>query len=97
MSRQRTFFDAECAADLAAKSGAAPCDPNIDVRDVARVTGQNAAILERLRLGPALTDQLAKISRKYTSRISDLRAVGHVIECQRGQGGNNLYVLRDNR
>lgn len=96
MNRQLTFFDDEHESDMQSKRGIAPIDPNIDVRDVARLTGQNAAILARLQQGPATTDELSRYARKYTSRLSDIRAAGHVIQCIRGEGGNNTYVLRSN-
>lgn len=44
--------------------------------DRPRLEGQNAAILERLRRGPATNHELAAISLKYTARISDLRIKG---------------------
>ncbi|NLX57310.1 MAG: hypothetical protein GXY58_19545 [Planctomycetaceae bacterium] len=54
-----------------------------------RLTGQNAAILERLKRGPATNRELAAISLKYTSRISDLRAAGYdvvVVDRDRATG-----------
>jgi len=45
----------------------------------ARLASQCARILELLRLGRATNVQLAAISLKYTSRISDLRKMGHYI------------------
>jgi hypothetical protein len=39
-----------------------PRDPNIDVQDVPRVAGQNAALLARLQHGPATNDELIRIS-----------------------------------
>lgn len=73
-----------------------PCDPNVDPRDEVRLSGQNSLILTRLKEGPATNTELASISLKYTSRISDLRAAGYVIQCLRRQGGVNVYVLRSN-
>lgn len=71
-----------------------PRDPNVAARDITRLTGQNAAILRRLRQGPATNDELIRISRKYTSRISDLRAAGFVIVCERQGGGLTTYTLQ---
>lgn len=68
-------------------------DPNVESSDVFRLSGQNLAILRRLREGPATTDELSRISRKYTSRISDIRHHGFIIECERRHGGNNVYRL----
>jgi hypothetical protein len=75
----------------------APIDPNVAPLDEVRLTGQNAAILERLRRGPATNAELCGLSLKYTSRISDLRAAGYDIDCQRGSGGLNTYTLKEGR
>jgi hypothetical protein len=61
--------------------------------DVARLSRQCRVLLERLQRGPATTDELSRISRKYTSRISDCRAAGWIIQCERVEGGNNIYRL----
>ena len=71
----------------------APCDPNVDVQDEGRLTGQNALVLDALRDGPKTNKQLAFFSLKYTSRISDLRASGYKIHCERLDGGLRLYRL----
>lgn len=74
-----------------------PIDPNVHASDVDRLTGQNAAILQRLERGPAFNDELARISIKYTSRISDVRRYlhpsGRTIQCERREGGRNLYRI----
>ena len=70
-----------------------PKDPNVKAFDVGRLAGQNAAIYEMLLRGPVSVDELSRVSRKYTSRISDLRAMGLTITCHRQPGGNNLYVI----
>jgi hypothetical protein len=59
-----------------------------------RLRGQNAAILQRLQQGPATNAELARISLKYTSRISDIRAAGYKIVCRFGDGGLNSYSLK---
>ena len=79
--------------ELAFTATLSPRDPNVDSRDVKRLSGQNAAILERLRQGPATNAELAAMSLKYTSRVSDLRDHGYVIVCGRGTGGLNTYRL----
>lgn len=56
-----------------------PTDPNVRPADVKRLTGQNAAVLARLRAGPATNAELAAIALKYTSRISDLRRAGFTV------------------
>lgn len=73
-----------------------PRDPNVLEADKPRLSGQNSAILERLKRGPATNDELIRLSRKYTSRISDLRDAGFKINCKRGVGGLNTYTLEQN-
>lgn len=70
-----------------------PTDPSVHPADASRLTGQNAAILRRLRMGAASSLTLAGISLKYTSRISDLRKHGFKIVCERCHDGTNLYRL----
>ena len=45
-----------------------PSDPHVAEDERPRLTGQNAAVLERLRRGPATNRELAGISLKYTSK-----------------------------
>jgi hypothetical protein len=71
-------------------------DPNVMEADKPRLSSQNSAILERLKRGPATNDELIRLSRKYTSRISDLREAGFKINCKRGVGGLNTYTLEQN-
>ena len=73
-----------------------PSDPHVVPDERPRLTGQNAEILARLRCGPATNRELARISLKYTSRISDLRKAGYdvrVISRDR-RTGHTLYELR---
>ena len=70
-----------------------PTDPNVHAGDIDRLTGQNAAILSRLRQGPATNVELAAISLKYTSRISDARAKGVNVVCVRRKDGRSGYVV----
>ena len=46
-----------------------------------RLSGQCRLILAKLREGAATNDELARIARKYTSRISDLRKAGYDVQC----------------
>lgn len=62
-------------------------------QDKPRLSRQTALIIETLRRGPATNDQLSRMSRKYTSRISDARAAGFVIDCERMGGGLTKYHL----
>ena len=61
--------------------------------DRPRLRGQNAAILERLKRGPATNTELAGLSLKYTSRISDIRKAGYQITNRRLEGGLTVYEL----
>lgn len=61
--------------------------------EVTRLAGQNGEILARLQRGPATNSELAKLSLKYTSRISDLRKAGYTIAMTRVQGGLTIYEL----
>lgn len=70
-----------------------PRDPHVVQEERPRLTGQNAAILARLQQGPATNVELAAVALKYTSRLSDVRAAGHRIVCQRLQGGVTEYRL----
>ena len=72
-------------------------DPNVEHRDRSRLRGQNLLVLKRLEEGPATNDELSQIARKYTSRISDVRAWlnrgGRTIECERVEGGLFRYWI----
>ena len=61
-------------------------DPNIHPGDVSRVTGQSAAVLERLRLGPATNIELGRICMRYSARVHDLKRAGYRIRSQRVEG-----------
>jgi hypothetical protein len=67
------------------------------MQDIARVRGQNAIVLRLLRAGPRTNVELAAVSLKYTSRISELRAylrpLGSDIRCDRLHGGVTRYTL----
>lgn len=74
----------------------APRDTHVVKEERPRLTGQNAAILERLKRGPATNRELAAIALKYTSRLSDLRAAGYdVVVVDRDRvTGMTMYELR---
>lgn len=61
--------------------------------ELRRLSGQNLRILERLQRGPATNRELAAISLKYTSRVSDLRAAGYDVQADRKAGGLTVYRL----
>lgn len=73
----------------------APSPARLTPEDRARLSRQTLAILDRLRLGPALNTDLAKIALKYTGRISDARDAGYTITCTRLRGGLMRYELMD--
>ena len=62
--------------------------------EIARLSNQCRAILERLQRGPATNNELAAISRKYTGRISDLRAAGIGVECYKQDRPSGLSWYR---
>ena len=72
-----------------------PCDPNVKPEEAPRLSKQCAAILARLQEGPATNRELAAISLKYTSRISDLRAAGYEVSitARDHETGLNTYAL----
>jgi uncharacterized ParB-like nuclease family protein len=56
---------------------------------------QTKNVLDRLRQGPATNRELATISLKYTGRISDLRALGCVVVCDKDRSaGISVYTLK---
>lgn len=61
--------------------------------DHKRLSRQCADILAMLRRGSCTNRELAAVSLKYTSRVSDLRDAGYVIECERLDGGLTRYRL----
>jgi hypothetical protein len=65
-----------------------------DPDEIHRLRSQNDRILERLQKGPASNYELAQISLKYTSRLSDLRKAGYTVTCERHAGGGATYELQ---
>jgi hypothetical protein len=61
--------------------------------DGKRLGQQCAKILSLLRDGPQTNFCLSSVALKYTSRISDLRLLGYVIDCERLNGGLMRYHL----
>jgi len=74
-----------------------PCDKTLPRVEYPRLSRQCRLIIDRLRRGDATNDQLAQISRKYTSRISDLRKAGYTIIClhQDHVTGETIYRLEE--
>lgn len=96
--KQRSFWDDELGRDLEIKRHARRDDPPTsheaaeELIESGRVPAQCKAILDRLRIGPAPSSQLAAICLNYTARISDLRQRGHKITCSRA-GAEWWYTL----
>ena len=63
------------------------------LEDAPRLDSQCDRMLARLKVGPATNVELSGISLKYTSRITDLRQLGHTIACEKRPGGLTLYML----
>jgi hypothetical protein len=61
-----------------------------------RLSRQCQTILDLLRSGRVTNTELAKVSLKYTSRLSDLRAAGHDVRVvtQDRRTGVTVYELR---
>ena len=78
--------------DYRPTDAAAPLVPSIDR---ARVRGQCLRILERLERGPTTNSEMIEVMHvyKYTSRISDLRELGYIIECTPLHDGVHEYRL----
>ena len=68
-------------------------DTNVAQAAKKRLSGQNRKILDLLMQGQATGRQIQAIGMKYTSRISDLRKAGCVIDCLERPDGNSLYTL----
>lgn len=66
--------------------------PSVPQEAQKRLRGQSAAILERLQRGRATNRELSAISLKYTSRISDIRQAGYVVNCVKHDHATGLAV-----
>ena len=98
MSRQPALTQADLFIGGAATPGPAPVlttARSLPRAERKRLTGQNAAILARLEQGAATNHELAALSLKYTSRLSDLRAAGYrvVIRARDHATGCVVYAL----
>ena len=65
--------------------------------DAPRLDSQCDRMLARLQKGPATNVELSGISLKYTSRVTDLRQLGHIIECEKRMSGVTVYRLMPKR
>jgi uncharacterized protein (UPF0128 family) len=72
-----------------------PRDTHVTNRaEVIKLAGQNLAILNRLQQGPATARELAELSLKYTSRVSDLRRAGHDVRCREADGRSTYFLVK---
>ncbi len=60
-----------------------------------RIETQVTKIYDALKEGSKLNKQLSRIALDYTRPIRELRKTGHVIDCERIEGGIFRYTLRD--
>lgn len=74
------------------------CGLDVPAEDRPRLSRQCEAILNRLRSGRASNDELSKMARKYTGRVSEIREAGHDVRCleQNHQTGVTWYALFEN-
>lgn len=66
---------------------------NVPEADKQRLSRQCQVILDMLQVAPRLNVELAAVSLKYTSRVSDLRAAGYDVVCERIEDGVTMYRL----
>lgn len=71
--------------------------PTLQGSERRRLSTQNAAILARLQRGTATNRELAGLSLKYTSRLSDLRKAGNIVRVvsRDYRTGLTVYQLED--
>lgn len=60
-----------------------------------KLTGQRKAILDRLKFGPATSQQLNAICFRFSARIHELRKQGYDIKTEM-RDGYALYTLTQN-
>lgn len=98
--RQSAFFDdppIEAKPKRTRKPAAKEPKPSEIAAEKRRLAGQCLKIYQRLQQGPATNDELSAISRKYTSRISDIRQAGYPIDVlsRDYETGLTYYQLRE--
>jgi hypothetical protein len=80
--------------DLFTASPVIPTSPALPRADRVRLSRQNQLILQRLQQGPATNDELSRISRKYTGRLSELRQAGYGVRCYAQDRASGLSWYR---
>ena len=63
------------------------------LEDAPRLDSQCDRMLARLKKGAATNTQLVEIALNYRARISELRQMGHNVQCEKKQGGLAVYRL----
>jgi hypothetical protein len=82
------------AAAVEAQRAIRARDRNVDPAQKPRLTGQNAAVLERLKRGPLSTvDAIHMGILRCGARVYDLKAAGYEIQCTRAANGVATYEL----
>ncbi len=67
--------------DFERRGGVIPFAPKVTPPEAQiRLSRQCKSIYNRLKRGPMYTGELRKMAAKYTNRISDIRAAGHVVK-----------------
>jgi hypothetical protein len=59
-----------------------------------RLSKQKAALLARLREGPATNAELFNIAHRFPARLLELREIGNDIECKCISHAQGLYEYR---
>ena len=94
---QQSLFDEPSYQPTGAVAGRPLAARSAPIDDQTRLTGQNEVIYRLLAEAPRTNQELAAISLKYTSRVSDIRkwlkASGGSITCSRIGGGLTLYTM----
>ena len=94
MTDQATLFDETIPALPPIRA-----NKTVHLAEAPRLSKQCGLILERLKQGRATNRELASLSMKYTSRVSDLRAAGYVVEVveRNHDTGLNVYELKEGK
>lgn len=69
--------------------------PRAGYLETERYHYQRTRILALLREGPATSRQLSAIALRYSSRIHELRQLGHTITLRRHAGKGYVYTLHE--
>lgn len=70
-----------------------PVDPHVAASDIPRLSAQSAAILDRLKQGPATNFELSRIALRYSARIHDLKKAGFKVSSKQVAGAEWIFEL----